>query len=123
MNQRIIIVDKGCCPIDKMVEIQNRMGLTATVKISEECYKKMFSSADDCRLEHGEITLHWDATAEYSATDITLKIPTTIDESKDATHKYRSIYKVVKVEANDIHYDIDEAIGQEELFFVYQNEF
>ena len=119
-----IVVEHGKCPIDKMVEIQNEAGLSPTVLISRECYRKLLETANKNKMQLGycELKLFWDATSEYSETTLTLTGPCfySISESKEPA--FKTYYIVKEVMADDIQYSKGEPEGSIAQYFLLESE-
>ena len=105
-NARQIIVEEGKCPIDKMVEVQNESGLSPTVLISRECYRKLLETANKDKMQLGycELKLFWDATSEYSETCLTLTGPCFYSVSESKEPAFKTYYIVKEAMADDIQY-------------------
>ncbi|MBQ2917404.1 MAG: hypothetical protein IJE59_04485 [Clostridia bacterium] len=119
-----IVVENGKCPIDKMVEIQNKEGLSPTVVISRECYRKLLETANNNKIKIGycELKLFWDATSEYSETTLTLTGPCFYSISKSKEPAFKVYYVVKDVMADDIQYTKGEDLSETAQYFLLEGE-
>ena len=111
MKKEVILVPKNKCPLDVLAEMGARTA-NAWIFLHQNAVKKLKDISDVCN-EPGEskyITLAWEATEEYPATEVVIN---------DKAHT--DWLEIFRISASDISFSI-RSRNPEEIYFLKMDE-
>lgn len=111
MKKEVIIVPKDKCPLDVLAEMEERTA-NAWIFLHQNAVEKLKDNCDVCNdvAHHEQITLSWEATEEYPATEVVIN-----------NKAHTDWLEIFRISASDIAFSI-RSKNPEEIYFLKMDE-